>query len=92
MNIDITPLHFYNSVNLLKNNDFSIAYNDRILTISFKVEKFELESQRIFREEQIGHLYEFLKELSFLNVPTDLNQFIEKYRPYRASFRRRQRG
>lgn len=89
MDIDVTPIHFYEAVKLLKTREFSITYDDKSLLISFKVESFETDIEQLKREVEISHLYDFLKELRFCRVPVDLSEFIQRYHPFSQNVHRR---
>ena len=76
----ITPRHFYEAVNLLKQTEHNIRFSYDTVEIRFVFDRLETAEQTQARFEKMEHLGEFLKELTNSSVPIDLEEFIKQYR------------
>ena len=69
----ITPIHFYESVQLLRNIPYCFRFSAHSVTIEFD-RTFTLDFAKL------EHLAEFLRELKNSSVPVELDEFIKTYK------------
>ncbi|MBN6710265.1 hypothetical protein JFL47_11430 [Haemophilus haemoglobinophilus] len=76
----ITPLHFYETVKMLKLAEHRIYITTDSIEIRFSVKTFETKEETQSRFDQLEHIEKFLNELKNSSVPMELDEFIKMYK------------
>ena len=86
---DLTPIHFLESIRLLKENEHRVLLGYDSVEIRFVFDRLETFEETQIRLEKMEHLQQFLRELVFSKVPTDRDDFLKHFNPmYRNQNRR----
>ncbi|MDG2953513.1 hypothetical protein P7M11_02075 [Bisgaard Taxon 10/6] len=78
---DITPVHFFNAVKLLKSDDYSIYCTLDSIEIRFNAKQFLTKQESDERFEFCEHLAIFLAELKNSDIPVDKDDFLKNFSP-----------
>ena len=78
---DLTPIHFLESVKLLKENEYRVLLSYDSVEIRFAFDRAETFEETQSRLEQMEHLQQFLRELVHSNVPIDREDFLRQFNP-----------
>ncbi|MDH3001499.1 hypothetical protein A1D23_13185 [Chelonobacter oris] len=76
---DITPIHFLETVRLLKLNEHKIYCTADSVEIRFQIKRFETPGDFNQRFDQFEHFREFIEQLKNSSVPTKTEDFIEQF-------------
>lgn len=78
---DITPIHFLNTVKLLKADEYRVYCTIDAVEIRFETKRFYTLEETQARFDLCDHLAAFLKELKNSTVPIDKDEFIKAFSP-----------
>lgn len=78
---DITPIHFLNSVRLLKSDDYQVYCTLDSVEIRFSQKRFLTKIESDERFDFCYSLKMFLDELKNSTVPVDKDDFLREYSP-----------
>ena len=78
---DITPIHFLNTVKLLKADDYRVYCTLDTIEIRFETKRFYTREETQARFDLCDHLAAFLSELRNSSVPIDKEEFIQAFSP-----------